>query len=184
MTTDWKALCAELAETLAEEYGVQREFDSGDPLLGSGAIELLSRVRTALDQPEPPSRLRHCPTHGQQPENAWGCPECVREMRQQLAQPEPQGLTDEEILNLSEEHCVSYTRLDGSVTYPYENDMNMKDDVLFFARALIAADRARCGRPAIQPEPEEPTDSESTKDKINNSLMKFNYEKTSNHSDN
>jgi hypothetical protein len=53
MTTDWKSLCAELAETLAEEYGVQREFDSGAPLLGSGAIELLSRARTALDQPEP-----------------------------------------------------------------------------------------------------------------------------------
>ena len=53
MTTDWKALCVELAKVLAEEYGVQREFDSGDPLLGSGAIELLSRVRTALDQFEP-----------------------------------------------------------------------------------------------------------------------------------
>ena len=53
MTTDWKALCVELAKVLAEEYGVQREFDSDDPLLGSGAIELLSRARTALDQPEP-----------------------------------------------------------------------------------------------------------------------------------
>ena len=53
MTTDWKALCTELADVLAEEYGVQREFDSGDPLLGSGAIELLSRVRTALSQSEP-----------------------------------------------------------------------------------------------------------------------------------
>ena len=53
MNTDWKALCAELADVLAEEYGVQREFDSGDPLLGSGAIELLSRARTALSQPEP-----------------------------------------------------------------------------------------------------------------------------------
>jgi len=53
MTTDWKALCVELAKELAEEYGVQREFANGDPLLGSGAIELLSRVRTALDQPEP-----------------------------------------------------------------------------------------------------------------------------------
>jgi len=52
MTTDWKALCVELAKVLAEEYGVQREFDSGAPLLGSGAIELLSRVRTALDQSE------------------------------------------------------------------------------------------------------------------------------------
>ena len=24
-----------------------------------------------------------CPTHGQTP-NAWGCPECVREMRQEI----------------------------------------------------------------------------------------------------
>ena len=53
MTTDWKALCVELAKVLAEEYGVQREFANGDPLLGSGAIELLSRARIALSQPEP-----------------------------------------------------------------------------------------------------------------------------------
>ena len=38
-----------------------------------------------------PARLRHCPTHGQQPPNAWGCPECVREMRLALAtQPAPE----------------------------------------------------------------------------------------------
>jgi hypothetical protein len=53
MSTDYRALCAELAQVLAEEYGVQRDFDSGEPLLGSGAIELLSRARTALAQPEP-----------------------------------------------------------------------------------------------------------------------------------
>jgi hypothetical protein len=29
------------------------------------------------------SRLRHCPTHGQQPPNAWGCPECVDELRRE-----------------------------------------------------------------------------------------------------
>ena len=28
-------------------------------------------------------RLQNCPTHGQQPTNAWGCPECVRELRQE-----------------------------------------------------------------------------------------------------
>ena len=33
----------------------------------------------------PAYRLRKCPTHGQQPPNAWGCPECVREMRGELA---------------------------------------------------------------------------------------------------
>ena len=59
MTTDWKALCAELANALAEEYGVEREFHSGDLLLESGSavesvlkIELLYRARNALDQPE------------------------------------------------------------------------------------------------------------------------------------
>jgi hypothetical protein len=27
---------------------------------------------------------RYCPTHGQQPKNAWGCPECIRELREEL----------------------------------------------------------------------------------------------------
>ncbi len=31
-------------------------------------------------------RLQNCPTHGQQPTNAWGCPECVRELRQENEQ--------------------------------------------------------------------------------------------------
>ena len=48
MNTDWKALCVELAKVLAEEYGVQREFANGDPLLGSGAIELFPRPRLPL----------------------------------------------------------------------------------------------------------------------------------------
>lgn len=33
-----------------------------------------------------PARLRHCPTHGQQPPEAWGCPECLRELREELAE--------------------------------------------------------------------------------------------------
>jgi len=32
-----------------------------------------------------PDRLRHCPTHGQQGPEAWGCPECLRELRAELA---------------------------------------------------------------------------------------------------
>ena len=31
------------------------------------------------------ARLRYCPTHGQQPPEAWGCPDCVRELREELA---------------------------------------------------------------------------------------------------
>jgi hypothetical protein len=37
----------------------------------------------ALDGPA--YRLRKCPTHGQQPPNAWGCPDCVRQLREELA---------------------------------------------------------------------------------------------------
>ena len=33
----------------------------------------------------PAYRLRNCPIHGQQSANAWGCPECVRELRGELA---------------------------------------------------------------------------------------------------
>jgi len=41
--------------------------------------------------PAPDDRLRWCPTHGQQPRNAWGCPECVRELRDAAAPPAPAG---------------------------------------------------------------------------------------------
>ena len=67
-----------------------------------------------------------------------------------LSQPEPEGLTDEEILDLSGEHGVSYTTLGGVVIHPYQEVVDIKDDVLSFARALIAADRARWGRPAAE----------------------------------
>jgi len=67
-----------------------------------------------------------------------------------LAQPEPEGLTDEEILDLSEEHGVSYTTLRGFVIHPYQEVVDIKDYVLSFACALIAADRARWGRPVTQ----------------------------------
>ena len=50
--TIYRALCTELALVLAEEYGVEREFNSGEPLLGTGAIELLARARAALDRSE------------------------------------------------------------------------------------------------------------------------------------
>jgi hypothetical protein len=36
---------------------------------------------SATAAPAPDDRLRWCPSHGQQPRNAWGCPESVREPR-------------------------------------------------------------------------------------------------------
>ena len=80
----------------------------------------------------------------------------IAEALDYLDQPEPEALTDEEILNLSEEHCVSYTRPGGDVIYPYRGSAaygtDVRDDVLSFARAIIAADRARWGRPTTATE--------------------------------
>ena len=135
MTTNWKALCAELVNSWAE---------------GLNIVGPMHHARALLDQPEPPSRLRHCSTHGQQPENAWGCPECVREMRQQLAQPEPEGLTDEELLR-----CYGLAKRDHCYEGPIDDWPNRAERAatVHGLRAVIAADRARWGRPAVEPVP-------------------------------
>jgi len=73
---------------------------------GGTADEITLRgLKAALAQPKPEtSRLRYCDVHGQQPENAWGCPECVREMRHQLAQPEPVAPTASDVTELFYRH--------------------------------------------------------------------------------
>jgi hypothetical protein len=59
-------------------------------------------------------------------------------LKQNTAQPEPEVPTDEEILALSHEHEVSYTMCDGHVIYPKQEGCDMRDDVLSFARAVLA----------------------------------------------
>ena len=77
-----------------------------DPREDSYIQELAARIE-ALEAAQPPAaateessatappatddRLRWCSTHGQQPRNAWGCPECVRELRAAAAPPAPAG---------------------------------------------------------------------------------------------
>jgi hypothetical protein len=77
---------------------------------------------------------------------------CLAELRIRtataLAQPEPQGPTDEELLELSAHHGVSYTMSSGEVVYPMQHGCDMRDDVLSFARAVLA----RWGRRAIAAE--------------------------------
>jgi hypothetical protein len=77
---------------------------------------------------------------------------CLAELRIRtataLVQPEPQGPTDEELLELSAHHGVSYTMSSGEVVYPMQQSCDMRDDVLSFARAVLA----RWGRPAIEPD--------------------------------
>ena len=50
---DYKALCAELAQELVNEYGYCTEWEKGLPLCESNVSELLTRARAALAQPAP-----------------------------------------------------------------------------------------------------------------------------------
>jgi hypothetical protein len=53
MTNPYRAMCAELAEELVNEYGYCTEWEEGLPLCGSMCSELLTRARALLAQPEP-----------------------------------------------------------------------------------------------------------------------------------
>jgi len=80
----------------------------------------------------------------------------MQRARDALAQPEPQGPSDEEILALSQWHEVSYTLSDGRVLYPLQEGTDMKDAVLSFTRAVLA----RWRRPVIEPVPVIPTEEQ------------------------
>ncbi len=62
----------------------------------------------------------------------------LADARAYLAQPEPQGPTDEEILALSESHNISYNCIDGRVEYPCREGYDMREDVLSYSRAVLA----------------------------------------------
>ena len=51
MTNPYRALCAELAEELVNEYGYCTEWEKGLPLCESNVSELLTRARALLAQP-------------------------------------------------------------------------------------------------------------------------------------
>ena len=74
---------------------LEKENQELSQALGDSAVELLTLLQRVSVLRS--SRLRHCPTHGQQPDNAWGCPECVRELRADLAtaKQEAKGLRAE-----------------------------------------------------------------------------------------
>ena len=51
MTNFYRAMCAELAEELVNEYGYCTEWEKGLPLCESNVSELLTRARALLDRP-------------------------------------------------------------------------------------------------------------------------------------
>jgi hypothetical protein len=135
--TDFRALCAELVHLNEVEV---------DDWTRKWA-DVVKRTKAALAQPE------------SQDVDPWPMPGDAEGLAEvfwgRYDQPEPQGPTDEEILALSQEHGVSYTRLNGGVIYGRPEGYDMRDDVLSFARAVLA----RWGRPAIEPKPQGPSET-------------------------
>jgi hypothetical protein len=164
---DWRALCKELRDALENAFQVMA--GEGGTQHISTATDVLLRADAHLATP--PDRLRQCPTHGQQSENAWVCPECVRAATEKssvaqsnfamhrLATPPaatretgpapPEGLTDEQLLELASSHWTAIA--------PYDYDSTRVvveipgSELIAFARAAIAAHEA--ARPAPAPVP-------------------------------
>ena len=63
----WRVIC--------KLWAINRKLQRSNDRL-SAMVFLACSKNVAKDR-----RLRHCPTHGQQPPNALGCPVCVRELR-------------------------------------------------------------------------------------------------------
>jgi hypothetical protein len=150
MTTDFRALCAELLEALEYEAGtasgdwamLRVKADAAlaqpEPLADGEVVELVAWLRANADY-----SLQKAATA------TFKRFHRVADLLERLAQPEPQGPTDEEILALSQWHEVSYTLSSGRVVYPLQEGSDMKDAVLSFTRAVLA----RWGRPAVKPVP-------------------------------
>jgi hypothetical protein len=94
-------------------------------------------------------RLDDALTYTVQSDTERSMRQLIARARAELAQREPQGVTDDELLELSAHHGVSYTMSSGEVVYPMQQGCGMRDDVLSFARAVLA----HWGRPAIEPVP-------------------------------
>jgi hypothetical protein len=92
---DWRALCKELRDALENAFQVMA--GEGGTQHISTATDVLLRADAHLATP--PDRLRQCPTHGQQSENAWGCPECVRELREELARVSARAVWDRAVID-------------------------------------------------------------------------------------
>jgi len=72
----------------------------------------------------------------------------VAEARAFLAQPEPEAPTDEELLAIA----IESELVASNGTNPFREGSDIEDEVMQFARTVIAADRARWGRPVTTQE--------------------------------
>jgi len=188
MTTDYRALCAELLEDADELADLMQGVIDGDyapdsltlqPIKGS-----MARARTALAQSEPVDdrvaeleaelererlRLAACGVvaMADTPESAARARDmhpdyrsaslddvirqvdALMELRTALAQPEPVGPTDEELLFWAHFYGIDYVDIDRPSELDAEKAPVRSDELRIFARAVLT----RWGRPAIEPVP-------------------------------
>ena len=74
------------------------------------------------------------------------------ESRAYLDQSEPEEPTDEEIADEARKYLVNEYALPADITFLLDPDNFQYKPTIGCFRAVIAADRARCGRPAVEPE--------------------------------
>lgn len=121
------------------------------PLAESPAEEMIAMPRSVweLFQRHCNSGVpeRYCPTHGQQPPNAWGCPECVRELRQQVAHSGPDALCQLVATHEDEWYPAFAEWLEREVP-----EGTVIGDPLWWA-SKIADYLARYGHPPLRPTP-------------------------------
>ena len=75
----------------------------------------------------------------------------IDEARAYLAQPDPEEPTDEEIADEARKYLVNEYALPADITFLLNPDNFQYKPTIGCFRAVIAADRARCGRPAVEP---------------------------------
>jgi hypothetical protein len=153
--TDYRALCAELLYAV-QSHLLFTDVDTTTAQQRAKRVDdAMNAARAALAQPEPgvaglfhwrnlgdgkPVQVRECPMCGIAPANVDDCgrfgdPACPYFG---VGEPEPEGLTTAEL---------------DALWLATWSDETQQYDVAAFARAVIAADRARYARPAIEPVP-------------------------------
>jgi hypothetical protein len=115
--TNFRALCAELAEELVNEYGYCTEWEKGLPLCESNVSELLTRARAALDaQPEPAPTDEDLYELWEREGYEGDFQDCRRFYRGAIARwgrPTPQPPADGEVAEL-----VAWLRATGKLLHP------------------------------------------------------------------
>ena len=104
MTPTLRALARLLSpwRTICKLWSINRRLQRSNDRL-TAMVFLACSKNVARDR-----RLRRCPTHGQQQPNAWGCPECVRELRRDLGDAQEQLAMAQQALRRLERYAHSF----------------------------------------------------------------------------